>query len=154
MKNKLRIVLKFTTLSIVFLFFVLGIYAGNRYHKTLDFYNTGKAKTLLRKKTLKNDVSAQLIKDKVVLKKQDSEELMFDINPDKKLRNQRHFEEWMYDEYFWQIKIPEWEQEPTEEPHELEDWMFNMELKLAGCIDACSDSKEHKWMKSHSFFIL
>lgn len=154
MQNKLKIAIKITTLSVVFLFLVLGLYAKNRYHNLLAFQNTSKAKPLLITKSVNNVIYAHADKGGLVDKKQESKESIFVIKPDRETRQQRHFEEWMYDEYFWQIKIPEWDQEPFEDPYELEDWMFNVELKLAGCIDIYSDFKEQKWMRSHSFLIL
>ena len=71
------------------------------------------------------------------------------INEEKKM-----LEEWMFDEYFWKISQPEWEEEPIEQIIEIEDWMKTFNVIYMGSNDVFSGFVEKNWMKNHNFLIL
>lgn len=137
MKSRAKTTLKFLSLSIVLSCFVLGVYAQSKYSNILALETkTSKHKTQLR---IDNNT-----------------ELKLAIRDDSKLaEGNKKLENWMLDKKFWKtVKKYEWEEEPIEQPREIEDWMITLKVKRVGCVDIFSDFKEKPWMKEQSFLIL
>lgn len=148
MNTKFKIALKFLSLYIFLFYFSFGIYAHTKCS------NTSSINTNIRK-LAPNENLANLDSDEFVRKYQSIEDWMLKIEIKKvNHEDQKQLEEWMFDEYFWKIEKPAWDETPTEDPREIESWMMNIDIQKFGCINIYSDFKEKEWMKVHTFFIL
>lgn len=137
MKSQTILSLKLLGLSIIISCITLGLYAQEKYTGLLSSNTeTYKIKNLQQKdKRIQHKLA-------VIDKRAIHEE-------------KQQLEEWMFDSKFWEISPKfEWENEPAEEPREIEEWMKNIKIKRIGCVDIYSDFVEKDWMHEHNFFIL
>jgi len=137
MKSRAKTIVKFLSLSIILSCFVFGLYAQNKYSSLLTLNtNISKLKTL-PKTNNKLQVKLAILEELEIV--EENQEL----------------EGWMLDSKFWEIvKKFEWDEEPFEEPSEIEAWMTKFKINNICCVDIYSDFVEKEWMKEHSFFIL
>ncbi len=135
MKSRVKTIVKFLSLSIILSCFVFGLYAQNKYSNLL-------AIKISKRRTLpitdnKSQVKLAILEDMEIVEET------------------QKLESWMLDSKFWKIvKKFEWDEEPYEEPSEIEAWMTKFKINNLACVDIYSDFVEKEWMKEHNFFIL
>ncbi|HAF30059.1 MAG TPA: hypothetical protein DCG75_13545 [Bacteroidales bacterium] len=101
-------------------------------------------------------LNTEIVRFKTLPKtKSESQNKLAILNHGEIVQEEQQLEVWMFNRAFLQIKHRfEWENEPLEEPREIEDWMKNIKIKRIGCVDIYSDFVEKDWMHEHNFFIL
>jgi hypothetical protein len=153
MKSFAKTATSFFGLFIVLFFFVFGVYAQSNYTDILAS-NKNISKRILRLKSTTSSVlklahleeqsSAKQIQ---VVSNQASKSYQAEVSETK----HRQLEEWMFDEFFWQVTFPVWNEEVREEQKEIESWMMN--ISVTGHQTTGSNAQT-MWVQKHSFFIL
>lgn len=149
MKTIAKSAASFFGLFIVLFFFVLGVYAQSNYTNILAS-NTNLSKHI---QTLKSTTSTILLLAQ--LDEQNSAKQIQSVS-DQTLsevieRKHKQLEEWMFDEFFWQVTVPIWNEEAIDEHKEIEPWMMNISVT---CYQKAGPNAEAMWVQKHSFFIL
>jgi len=126
MKSRAITIVKLFSLSILFSCLVFGLYAQNEFKDLLSRNEMiTKAKPRAQKSTISSPKLALFNEGNIVESQKNIENWMFDLtiieNDDFEL------EEWMFDEYFWEIKKQIIEEEIIEEQKDLEPWMLKLE---------------------------
>lgn len=143
--NKLSGLKKYISLLLTGLFITAGIAAQN----TFAGYLANHTKLGVRKTASKNDGSVAtklaLLEDHLITEKEKSSEdqVVHAENEQEKSEYWINLEPDMFDSDQREIKDQfEWEEEPVEEPSEIEEWMLHFE-----------PISDH-WLKNQNFFIL
>ncbi|MCB2197713.1 MAG: hypothetical protein KQH79_17780 [Bacteroidetes bacterium] len=152
MKSIAKTAISFFGLSIVLFFFVLGVYAQSNYTNILAS-NTNLSKRI---QTLKSTTSTVLLLAQ--LDEQNSAKQIQSINDQtlSEVIEQKHkqLEEWMFDEFFWQVAGPIWNEEVIDEHKEIEPWMINISIANYELKGTTAINTGEKWVQKHNFFIL
>lgn len=143
--NKLSGLKKYISLLLTGLFITVGVVAQNRFAG----YLADNSKLAVRKTASKTDQSAPTmlatLEDHLVTDKEKSEEHQV-VHPENEQEQSEYWinlEPGMFDSDQLEIKDRfEWEEEPVEEPIEIEAWMLHFE-----------PISDH-WLKNQNFFIL
>lgn len=143
-------------LSVVLFFFVFGVYAQSNYTDILAS-NKNISKRILRLKSTSSSVlklahleeqsSAKQIQ---MVSNQASKSYQTEVSEIK----HRQLEEWMFDEFFWQVVVPFWNEQAADEHREIEPWMINLKVSQYGLNNPIKNNKEKMWAQKHNFFIL
>lgn len=156
MKTITKPTASFFGLFIVLFFFVLGVYAQSNYTNILAS-NKNISKHILRLKSTTSTVLklAQLdeqnsAKQIQMVNDQTAKSYQTEVFE----RKHRQLEEWMFDEFFWRVTVPIWNEEAIDEHKEIEPWMMNLSVANYEVKGTTAINTGKKWVQKHSFFIL
>ncbi len=156
MKTIAKSVVSFLGLSIVLFFFVLGVYAQSNYTNILAS-NKNLSKRILKLKSTTSTVLllAQLDEQNSAKQIQSvSDQTLSSFQSEVFERKHKQLEEWMFDEFFWQVSVPIWNEEAIDEHKEIEPWMMNISVSNRKLNGTTANNTGKTWVQKHSFFIL
>lgn len=156
MKSTAKSAVSFLGLSIVLFFLVLGVYAQSNYTNILAS-NTNLSKRILKLKSTTSTILllAQLDEQYSAQQRQPvSDQTLSSFQSEVFEQKHKQLEEWMFDEFFWQVTVPIWNEEVIDEHKEIEPWMMNISVSNRKLNGITANNKGKTWVKKHTFFIL
>ena len=155
MKSRAITIVKILSLSVILSCLVFGLYAQSQFENVLASKETLSKQKTSPIRTRTNIKLAVLDEFEITEQHKEIESWMLNLSLQKdEFTKQRQFEEWMFDENFWKVEKPVWEEKIIEEPREIDGWMENLQIEEKKGAKFYLNFREEQWMKKHAFLIL